>query len=54
MQIEKYPVLDLEEGEEDCADYSYDPFSRGGGRGGGGGGGEKHSERNKWVNYNYW
>ena len=26
MQIEKYPVTDLEEGEEDCVDYSQDPF----------------------------
>ena len=40
MQIEKYPVFDLEEGEEDCVDYCHDPFSRGWWRRGGGGGRE--------------
>ena len=35
MQIEKYPVSDLKEGEEDCVDYSHDPFSRGVADGGG-------------------
>ena len=50
MQIEKYPVSDLEEWEEDCVDYSHDPFSRGMAEGGGGGDG-KHSEQNKWINY---
>ena len=36
MQIEKYPVSDLEEWEEDCVDYSHDPFSRGVAEWGGG------------------
>ena len=47
MQIEKYPVFDLEEGEEDCVDYSHDPFSKGWWRMGGGGGGGRETLRAK-------